>query len=531
MKKLYSLLFALLLITGLPTFINAAELSNEQTIEDINVRNIKTYGGSSSDNFSSMITINDGYIVVGSSSSDDYDQDDRRKGRDGSDAILVKYSSNLQVTKKITFGGRGNDAFVKIIEDSDGNYLVLGYSTSDDQDLYRQNRGEQDAFIIKYDRNLNELDRVIFGGSRYDHLYSIIQNEAGNYIAVGTSSSKDDDLKHKNINKQDGVIAEFDEDLDLLEVTTFGGTDNDILHDVIEDENNDYILVGYSTSMNLMQKDSNYGLQDAIIAKYDDNLDYIDHENFGGTKFDSFQSLLLESDGSYVVVGESSSNDENMLNLNKGGKDIVIVKYNPNLSINKMVNFGGSKDESTHQIIKDKKGNYAIPLYSLSNDGDFKDMNTGFSDIAIFKFDDEFTNIEKESFTGSSFDYLYQIDFDKDNNVVGIGSSYSNNGLFKNLNKGLIDGYIFKYDVDKYHLKVDESATVQLGTILTDKQILNLFNAEASYNGTSLKKSIIVNTQDLNINEAGAYSILFSLEYKGKTLEVEGILNVVAPKY
>src|SRR5215813_618939 len=72
-----------------------------------------------------------------------------------------------------TFGGSGDDYvnFGKIFTLSDGNYLIVGTTTSSDGDLETAgNKGCYDGFVAKFDASTNFIWIKTYGGSGDDIL-------------------------------------------------------------------------------------------------------------------------------------------------------------------------------------------------------------------------------------------------------------------------------------------------------------------------------------------------------------------------
>lgn len=113
--------------------------------------------------------------------------------------------------------------------------------------------------------------------------------------------------------------------------TRFGDGNYDDFADVISVDDG-YVVVGYSNSTNGDLTGLNKGNTDAIIVKYDLNGNVVWKKNYGGSNYESFAGVTFVNDG-YVAVGISSSNDGDLVNLNEGDHDAIIVKYDLNGNI------------------------------------------------------------------------------------------------------------------------------------------------------------------------------------------------------
>src|SRR5882724_7618336 len=115
----------------------------------------KCLGGTNNDTAKSIIrTYDNGYLVAGSSKSNDGDVSGHHGPLTTSDAWLVKLSSDGTIQWQKSYGGTGNDGFNELITTSDGNYLAIGYTDSNDGDV-SGNHGSKDIWVVKLDRNGN----------------------------------------------------------------------------------------------------------------------------------------------------------------------------------------------------------------------------------------------------------------------------------------------------------------------------------------------------------------------------------------
>ncbi len=106
-----------------------------------------------------------------------------------------------------TISGNGEDKITDVIETSDGGYIAIGYSTSTNIDWLFTNKGESDAFIIKYNANGKTEWYSTIGGNHADWFSGIIENN-GEYIVVGsTLSDTITTKKGETLNKESGSVA------------------------------------------------------------------------------------------------------------------------------------------------------------------------------------------------------------------------------------------------------------------------------------------------------------------------------------
>jgi len=98
---------------------------------------------------------------------------------DSSDIRLIKTDPFGNLTWSKTYGDVGNEYGNSLQPTSDGNYIITGYTTSFSQ-------GDKDFWIIKINDSGNTLWSKSFGTENDDIGNSIIENNNGGYILVGT---------------------------------------------------------------------------------------------------------------------------------------------------------------------------------------------------------------------------------------------------------------------------------------------------------------------------------------------------------
>ena len=150
----------------------------------------KTFGGTGFDHAYSICGTSDGgYIIVGYSGSENGDA----VGNHGEEDVLaIKLGADGAPEWKKSLGGSGDDCASSVIQTADGGYVLAGWSDSHDGDVTR-NHGGADAWVVKLGAG-GELEwQKSLGGSKYEEATSIIGTPDGGYVFAGASSSNDGD--------------------------------------------------------------------------------------------------------------------------------------------------------------------------------------------------------------------------------------------------------------------------------------------------------------------------------------------------
>jgi len=228
----------------------------------------RSYGGSSTDVAHSIQqTIDDGYIVAGWSGSDDGDV----IGNHGvTDCWIVKLDSVGAIEWQHCLGGSSIDDAYSIQQTSDGGYIVAGSSYSNNGDV-TGNHGVIDCWIVKLDSSgLIEWQRCL-GGSGEDEAYSIQQTSDGGFIIAGLSYSNDGDVTG-NHGGGDYWLVKLDS-VGIMEwQSSLGGSNGDYANSVQQTNDSGYIVAGSSKS-NDGDVTGNHGNDDYWVIKLTQIID------------------------------------------------------------------------------------------------------------------------------------------------------------------------------------------------------------------------------------------------------------------
>jgi len=417
----------------------------------------RNFGGSDEDRFMSVtLASGGGYVVAGYSSSDDGDL--AGLNRDGDDAIIVEYSSNGTLVWNKSFGGSDSDIFHSVISTSDGGYIAVGSSSSYDGDLNGLNDGNWDAIIVKFGTNGTLEWAKSFGGGNNSEFYSVAPTIDGGYIAVGGSQDwwYSYDYPHGWHVDYNGIIAKYSRDDMLQWNKNFGGKNDDWFYSVASTPDGGYIAVGCSypddddddddDDLDLAILKLNNGSCDAIIVKYssDGTLEW--NKNFGGSDEDRFISVTLASGGGYVVAGYSYSTNGDLTGLNKGNYDAIIAKYSSTGTLEWNKNFGGSDSDGFNSIAPTPDGGYIAAGWSSSTNGDLTGLNNGNLDAIIVKFSANGALEWAKNFGGSEYDSFNSVALTPDGGYIVAGCSYSTDGDLAGLDMNEMDAIIIKYN-------------------------------------------------------------------------------------
>ena len=150
-----------------------------------------TIGGSSFDYLYSVIQTSDGGYLLGGGSASGISGDKTEASLGISyDYWVVKLDASGNIEWQNTIGGSAWDYLHSVIQTSDSGYLLGGYSASGiSGDKTEASLGGTDYWVVKLDATGNIEWQNTIGGSSDDYLYSVIQNSDGDYLLAGYSYS------------------------------------------------------------------------------------------------------------------------------------------------------------------------------------------------------------------------------------------------------------------------------------------------------------------------------------------------------
>lgn len=205
-------------------------------------------------------TDNHNYIIVGSSDSNDFNISNNKGSYD---FWMTKIATDGSLLLEKTFGGSEIDEASAIAATNDGNFIIVGNTRSTDKDVSKNN-GAADIWILKVSKEGNLIWEKTIGGSSFDVAKAIYKTQDNGFLIAGSSRSLDNGFQNKGQN--DALILKVDENGNLLWQKTFGGSEIDFLYDVVELNNKSIIAVGESSSSD-QDIPKNKGFTDALIIQ------------------------------------------------------------------------------------------------------------------------------------------------------------------------------------------------------------------------------------------------------------------------
>jgi hypothetical protein len=289
-------------------------------------------------------------------------------------------------------GGSGDDFVNGVIETNDSNYVFSGTSTSNDGDLLATgNYGGRDGWIYKTVKNTGTIIwSSHFGGPSNDQIWRVIETTNLELAGIGITSSaslpgfhSSGELYLVKMNASGGLLWQKcygGSGTDWGDNIVQANNGNFIICGKTNTNNNgDLTGIAY-----------NGGTSDLWVAEIDasgaHNIVSGRNKCFGGSSVEDFGCIAKSSDGGYIVSCRTNSNN-GMVAGNHGDYDAWILKLDSMLNIKWSKCYGGTAGDIPRNVFQDLDGNFVISGNSSSNDGDLLNMNIGLVDYWICKLD------------------------------------------------------------------------------------------------------------------------------------------------
>jgi len=342
----------------------------------------KCYGGSLDEElYSLQLTTDGGYIFAGFSKSNDGDV---TLNYGNFDYWLVKVDSLGVIMWQKSYGGTHDDYANYVQQTADGGYVVAGSSASDDGDVtgHHGSTSFLDFWIIKTDSIGTLLWEHSFGGSGYDAATTIKETSDSGFIVSGVTQSNDGDVT-VNQGNSDYWVIKLNAAGILQWQKTYGGVDEDGAGLIQQTFDGGYIVAGYTHS-NVI---GFHGLSDSWILKIDSIGNIQWQKAFGGSQVDGAGSIQQLYDKSYIVAGFSNSIDGNLSGHNATyHTDIWIIKLDTLGNIIMKKTFGSFSDDGGATIEQCPDHGYIVGGSSRANNGDVTGFH-GLFDYWVLKLD------------------------------------------------------------------------------------------------------------------------------------------------
>ena len=341
----------------------------------------KTYGGSNDDRAADLIATNDGgFALFGFSKSSDSDVDENAGAQD---FWMIKITFDGSISWEKTFGFSGADTGNALLQTADNGFLITGVldvtaSNGQGNSKTSERHAGGDVWAIKLNNNGDLVWSRYFGGSFTDVPFGVIETNANEYIIAASSDSEDFNISN-NKGTYDFWLFKLSNTGELIWEKSFGGSEVEEPRGIAATDDGNFMVVGDTRSKD-QDVSLNNGGADLWMIKISSDGNLIWDKNFGGSSFDVARSISKTQDGDFIISGNSRSLDLGFTNNGQNDAWVLKVDNNGNLLWQQFV--GGSENELLFDAIALNNNQIIAVGESSSSDLDILE-NKGFSDGLI----------------------------------------------------------------------------------------------------------------------------------------------------
>ena len=340
------------------------------------------------DGINSIISIDRGYVTVGSNNNND---------KYFEKAKITKYNSKKEKKFETLYNKGYNGVFFDVAEDNDGRFIAVGSYEKDEKE---HEKGVRSGLIVLYDNDGNlvyENDFQFLGNSKFT---SVLVVEDG-YIVTGQSIYEN--LVVGLSEEGGGFLLKYNKELKLEWKVNFGDNKTAIFNDAVIYD--DYIYAVGKT-------DSVVG----VIAKYNMDGEFISSNRYEYSDNLGFTGIVSANNYLYVCTAKANDDDTSA----------AILRFNKELELREEVLYEDDGYERFNQLLVDEYDNFIVigTTAKIEENSSHEGVNVFSHDGLIGKYDKELEKVSVVRYGDDRDDYFTDIIVSGDNYIVTGYSSY-----------------------------------------------------------------------------------------------------------
>jgi hypothetical protein len=308
--------------------------------------------------------------------------------------------------------------------------------------------GNSDAYLRKYNTDGSEAWTRQFG-SVVEYYPSVIAvNSSGIYVSGATSDTLPDQV---NVGGVDVCVRKYDVDGNEVWTRQFGSSERDFANGIAADSSAIYVV---GETSGTLPNATSAGESDAYVRKYDIDGNEIWTRQFGSSRSDGANAIVVDSSGVYVA-GYTWGTLPNQTST--GGTDAYIRKYDLDGNELWTRQFGSGISAHAYGVAVDSSGIYVAGHTYSALPGQ---THAGEADAYVRKYDLDGNEVWTRQFGTTRLDGASAIVVDG-SGIYVVGSTF---GILPDqAGVRYFDAYVRKYDTDG-----NEIWTYQFGSMSDD---------------------------------------------------------------
>lgn len=384
----------------------------------------KFYSDFINESKSVVVASDNNYVFVNASNCFSY------SGPTIGDLEIIKTDRDGHTIWSKCYGGGNYDSPKKIISTKDKGFIALVNTNSNNGDVVG-NHGNVDVWLVKLDSLGNVQWKRCYGGSDLDYGTCIIQTQDEGYLIGVNSYSTNGDAQFNNKGQDDLWLIKINSNGTIIWQKNFGGSQSDFPESLIETDNGDFIIGGYSISVggDMWQRKYMYG-RDCWVFRINSTGTLIWSKAFGGSGFsETINNIFFnQKDRTYSLIGWTESKDQDF--ISNGETDGFIIKIDENGNLIKIKTFGLDKFDTILDSYQTSNRNIILMFSSNSYHMNWHGNN----DLWLVKISEDYELIWEKSYGGQKNDYPISMAIDYNHNLIFSGYSNSVDGDLINTN-------------------------------------------------------------------------------------------------
>lgn len=407
------------------------------------------------------------------------------------DGYIVKFSPAGVPLWATYYGGTGDDYAAESVVDASGNVFLTGGTTSTNTGVistsgsYQQTAGggtPGDAFLVMLNSSGARQWGTYYGGSNMEAGYGISIDNSGNIYITGATQSTNaiatpgsyQPALSGGTGVTDGYLAKFNTAGVLQWGTYYGGTQNDMGWDCLNNAAGDVYFSGVTASNNGISTPGSHqpafgGGNDAYFAKFNASgvLQWATY--YGGNGTEDGINMSLDASGNIYSTGRTTSSTGTVIASSGsqqstfgGGTDAYLVKFDPTGTRLWGTYVGGTGIDLGYTAVTDATGNVYLIGSTTSTSGTLVASTCGYqstygggnSDAFLVKFTSSGSRVWGTYYGSPAREYATDCRVDASGNIYMVGIAYgtlanavsSSNGYQYLYGGGASDAFLVKFD-------------------------------------------------------------------------------------
>jgi chitodextrinase len=300
----------------------------------------------------------------------------------GSDIFLMKYNSSGTKQWTRLLGTASDDVGWGVAVDGSGNVYVAG-TTEGNLDGQTHSGGTYDTFLTKYNASGTKQWTRLLGNGTETYAYTVAVDGSGNALVAGHTRGTFD--SESNAGMLDVYVAKYNSSGTRQWVRMLGSARFDYCYGVGADTSDNVYISGaaYGDFDGLANSDGTWMSEDVFVAKFNSSGTKQWSRFFGTATNDVASGLAVDGSGNVYITGNSDGALDG--EINAGGHDLFLVKYNTSGTRQWTRLLGTASGEYGRSVAVDGSGNAYLTGHTSGNlDGA---TNNGGNDAYLVKYD------------------------------------------------------------------------------------------------------------------------------------------------